>query len=609
MMTENSSPDDLQHFMVTWGIGTEFGGMTTMCLHRANAFRELAGITAPILTFDNVGTYDETRDRLQRSGLLHPDTPLLNLYEYYRFLSFDEKPLASPQELAYALPDDVVVRDTNDSHGQLFSSIVTNPDGSATYCRRYFRADGSVFAQDETPPAGGSKRLISIYNGQGQVVRQHSSAASWYRAWLDTLVAARPTALIVDSAYVSRIVAKYQSPYVVKAVVYHSNHIAAAGDPYRGRLTKARTHIAENPHEWDGVIFLTEQQRQDFIRRYGDTSNLFAISNPRPRIDRLPDPRTRRRNRGVMLCRLEAVKNVRAAIEIVDVVRKSIPDILLDVYGDGTQRGDLQELIDQRELTDNVVLKGYSGAAAEELETSIFSLLTSKYEGQPLSVMESQGRGCPPIAFDIRYGPQDLIQDGYNGFLVEAGDIDAAAARIVELCHDPELVEETSNHAWESSKRFNDDTILSHWNRTIELMWDQKDIAGPPFYFTCDRIDIEGDTGISLQGTIAWDPHMRIRCDQFPCAKLQAVPRSEGEIMNKPMHVVHQDTGRITVRGDFDQGDLDRIATSNDQQIDLSVIVTFGKRRILIRVPFGDATNTARVYPTTQMNLSVKASQ
>ena len=67
--------------------------------------------------------------------------------------------------------------------------------------------------------------------------------------------------------------------------------------------------------------------------------------------------------------------------------------------------------------------------AARHFETATFSMLTSRLEGQSLVLMESIGRGCPGVAYDIRYGPGTLIRDGVNGYLVPFGDEAAAADR------------------------------------------------------------------------------------------------------------------------------------------------------------------------------------
>ena len=54
-----------------------------------------------------------------------------------------------------------------------------------------------------------------------------------------------------------------------------------------------------------------------------------------------------------------------------------------------------------------------------EFEKSKASILTSKYEGFGLTIMESIEMGCPVLSYDVRYGPNEIINHGENGYLIE----------------------------------------------------------------------------------------------------------------------------------------------------------------------------------------------
>lgn len=611
-MIDLSEAPALQHFMVTWGVGMEFGGMTTMCLYRAEMLRKIARIEAPILTFDPVGTYDEIREKMRESGLLHPDTPLLNLYEYYRAQDFaNMEPVAVVREMVGVLPWDSRTITTLDSSGCPFRSTISNLDGSKVYRRVFYRPDGSIFVTDDTPVDGDgntSGRLISLVNTSGDVVKQYTSGSRWYRDWLDILVDSKPSVLITDSGFASRFVAKYESPNVVKAAVYHSNHVARAGDPFRGKLTPGRKHVAENPHEWDGIVFLTEQQKDDFVARFGQTNNLFTVNNPRPRLRASPDPALRERNRGVMLCRLEPVKNVEAAIEIIDRVRPFIPDIRLDVYGDGALKTELHELINRRGLDAHVRLMGFVRNAVDELQTASFSLLTSKYEGQPLSVMESQARGCPPVAFDVRYGPGELIQDGCNGFLVGDGDVEAAAKRVVELCNDPDKCADIGKRAWESSKRFDDQAVLGAWQELIETMWRQRDQTTTlgDVKFAMNRLDVNRDGSLAVEGTVSWDESTIGMDSSAPTIVLQVLPRATGRPSVQPVNATRLGESKVSVSFVFDPASLDEKVTDGNEHVDLYIRSIKANARSVIRLPFGSQFDAFRPYPTQHSYTSFK---
>ena len=70
--------------------------------------------------------------------------------------------------------------------------------------------------------------------------------------------------------------------------------------------------------------------------------------------------------------------------------------------------------------------------------------MTSAFEGYPLASLESLSRGCPVVSYDIKYGPQEQITDGVDGFLVPNGDERTMADRIIALIDNPELVRSLS---------------------------------------------------------------------------------------------------------------------------------------------------------------------
>jgi glycosyltransferase involved in cell wall biosynthesis len=73
-------------------------------------------------------------------------------------------------------------------------------------------------------------------------------------------------------------------------------------------------------------------------------------------------------------------------------------------------------------------------------ECDVF-VLTSSFEGLPVSVLEAMERACVPIVTDIRSGVPQLVENGVNGFVVPVGGIDEFADRIALLSSDPVRLE------------------------------------------------------------------------------------------------------------------------------------------------------------------------
>jgi poly(glycerol-phosphate) alpha-glucosyltransferase len=76
--------------------------------------------------------------------------------------------------------------------------------------------------------------------------------------------------------------------------------------------------------------------------------------------------------------------------------------------------------------------------------------------------------GCPVIAYDIKYGPREQIDDGVDGFLVPKGDIEGMAERAVRLLRDPALVARMSEAAFAKAEQHNHARFLRDWKHVIE---------------------------------------------------------------------------------------------------------------------------------------------
>jgi poly(glycerol-phosphate) alpha-glucosyltransferase len=91
-------------------------------------------------------------------------------------------------------------------------------------------------------------------------------------------------------------------------------------------------------------------------------------------------------------------------------------------------------------------------------------VLTSRYEGFGLVVLESIAHGCPVVAYDVKYGPADIIRDGINGLLVEAGNIDALAAAIIQVLTDTPLRSRLAEGTTTSIADFDPRTFIARWS-------------------------------------------------------------------------------------------------------------------------------------------------
>jgi glycosyltransferase involved in cell wall biosynthesis len=95
-------------------------------------------------------------------------------------------------------------------------------------------------------------------------------------------------------------------------------------------------------------------------------------------------------------------------------------------------------------------------------------VMSSRYEGFPMVLLEAQSYGLPVISFDCKTGPRELIDDERNGYLVEDGDVEKLAEAMVKFTKDKNRAEKMSVYASERVKRYSIDAVISQWKDMLE---------------------------------------------------------------------------------------------------------------------------------------------
>ncbi|NJN86814.1 MAG: glycosyltransferase family 4 protein, partial [Leptolyngbyaceae cyanobacterium SL_7_1] len=120
-------------------------------------------------------------------------------------------------------------------------------------------------------------------------------------------------------------------------------------------------------------------------------------------------------------------------------IKRSLPDVVLTVVGDGSDRALLEARVQQLGLEETVQFVGYRSQAEVRAclqETDVF-VLPSFAEGVPVVLMEAMAAAVPVVATRIA-GIAELVEDGESGYLVPPGDAMALAAAIEALLLDGE---------------------------------------------------------------------------------------------------------------------------------------------------------------------------
>lgn len=136
----------------------------------------------------------------------------------------------------------------------------------------------------------------------------------------------------------------------------------------------------------------------------------------------------------------ERLKGVDEVIQALPKITGAVPDAVYVIVGDGDDRARLEELVTKNNLSDRVVFAGL--VSDEELigfykKCDLF-LMPSRQEGFGIVFLEAMAFKKPVIGGN-HGGTPEVIVENETGFLVQHGDVDALADRIIRLLRDPDL--------------------------------------------------------------------------------------------------------------------------------------------------------------------------
>ncbi len=148
----------------------------------------------------------------------------------------------------------------------------------------------------------------------------------------------------------------------------------------------------------------------------------------------LMQPRTRNIVAAGML---EPWKGFIELIEAMSVVVRSEQDVRLMILGEGSQRADLQNRIDELGLSDHICLRGNVADPLNYFARAGTFVLSSHVEGLPNVLVEAMLCGCTPVAANCPTGPREVLKDGAYGYLTPMKDPAALAVGILSALRSP----------------------------------------------------------------------------------------------------------------------------------------------------------------------------
>lgn len=163
-------------------------------------------------------------------------------------------------------------------------------------------------------------------------------------------------------------------------------------------------------------------------------------------------------------------KNFAEQIILWKDIKQTHPDWILNIYGDGRERANLQKLIIENDLTGNVILHGNSNDMPDNYSNASIFLFTSQAEGFPMVLLEALSHGLPCVAYDAPTGPSDIIIPNKNGFLIDNGNQSLLKEKLLFLMDNTAERKLMGIEARNSSKMYMAENIMLRWKEFFKSL-------------------------------------------------------------------------------------------------------------------------------------------
>lgn len=217
------------------------------------------------------------------------------------------------------------------------------------------------------------------------------------------------------------------------------------------------------------IVCVSEGIKQRIFSKY-QNENLVVIYNPAEKMQEGISPHAGDLPQKYILYlgRIsEKVKNLRLLIDSYNASSLRGKSVKLLIVGDGNDKEETKQYIAQNGLQDHVIMQPFTPNVYRYLQKALFLVLTSYYEGFPMTLIEALSAGTPLVSVDCDYGPREIITNGYNGLLVENHNIRKLSEAMNRMIDDRELYTRCKANAQKSVLHLDPGNIIRQWKEIL----------------------------------------------------------------------------------------------------------------------------------------------
>ncbi|NRS89557.1 glycosyltransferase involved in cell wall biosynthesis [Flavobacterium sp. 7E] len=163
----------------------------------------------------------------------------------------------------------------------------------------------------------------------------------------------------------------------------------------------------------------------------------------------------------------DKVKNFGLMIEAYFLSKIFLKGYLLYLMGEGKDLSRIKDLVRNFKLEEYVVVIPFQANPFATVQQARFTLLSSRFEGFPMAIVESLALGTPVISVDCNSGPREIIKHEQNGLLVENNNAHALSVAMKQLIEDVDLYDFCKFNASKSVEHLSLAAISKQWEAVL----------------------------------------------------------------------------------------------------------------------------------------------